>query len=111
MKVQIGHIPRIVAEYFDTVIMPSAAQAGGVKAFAVGFVGGLVARQTPTMIEQYMPMAKSLGLVDESNLLNVDMLYEEARKALSRSPLVIAGYRADQSDIDKIRDIARKYAQ
>ena len=24
MKVQIGHIPRIVAEYFDTVIMPSA---------------------------------------------------------------------------------------
>ncbi len=110
MKIATGNIPSIVAEYFDSVIMPSAMQAGGVKAFATGFVGGLVSRQTPSMVEQYLPMAKALGLVDEQGMLNVDLALEEAEKAMSKSPLVVAGYRADKEDLNRIRDIARKYA-
>lgn len=111
MRVAVGHIPNIVSEYFDSVIMPSAAQAGGLKAFTVGFVGGLVARQTPTMVDQYLPVAKSLGLVDAENFLDVDMAFDEADKALSRSPVVVGGYRVDRSDLERIRDISRKYAQ
>lgn len=110
MKIAVGNIAPIVAEYFDSVIMPSAQAAGGIKAFTVGFVGGLVARQTPDMVNQYLPMAKALGLVDNDNLLNVDLAYEEAQKALTKSPLLIAGYRADIEDLNKIRDIARRYA-
>lgn len=110
MKIAVGNIKSVVAEYFDSVIMPSALQAGGLKAFTVGFVGGLVARQTPQMVEQYLPMAKALGMVDEQGLLNIDLAYDAADKALAKSPLVIAGYRADREDLNKIRDIARKYA-
>ena len=111
MKVAIGHVPAIVAEYFDSVIMPSASAAGGVKAFAVGFVGGLVARQTPVMIEQFLPTAKALGLVDDENFLDLDLAYDEAAKAMSRSPLIVAGYRADKDDLDKIKSIASKYSR
>lgn len=110
MKVAVGNITPIVAEYFDTVIMPSAMAAGGVKAFATGFIGGLVARQAPQMVQQYLPMAKSLGLVDEQGLLDFDLAFEEAEKALSKAPVVIAGYRADREDLLKIREIARKHA-
>ena len=110
MKIATGNIPAVIAEYFDSVIMPSAQAAGGVKAFTVGFIGGLVSRQTPAMVEQYLPMAKALGLVDEQGMLNVDLAYEEADKALAKSPFVVAGYRADREDLNKIRDIARKYA-
>ena len=110
MRIAVGNITPVVTEYFDSVIMPSAMQAGGLKAFAVGFVGGLVSRQTPAMVEQYLPMAKALGLVDEQGLFDVDLAYEEADKALTKSPFVVAGYRADREDLNKIRDIARKYA-
>ena len=110
MRIAVGNITPVVTEYFDSVIMPSALQAGGLKAFAVGFVGGLVSRQTPAMVEQYLPMAKALGLVDEQGMLNVDLAYEEADKALAKSPFMVAGYRADREDLNKIRDIARKYS-
>ena len=110
MKIAAGNIAHVVSEYFDTVIMPSAMKAGGLKAFTTGFIGGLVARQTPAMVEQYLPMAKALGLVDEQGMLNVDLAFEEADKALSKSPFVIAGYRADREDLMKILEISRKYA-
>lgn len=110
MKIATGNIPAVIAEYFDSVIMPSAQMAGGVKAFTVGFIGGLVSRQAPQMVDQYTPMARALGLVNNENMLDIDMAYEEASKALSKTPLVVAGYRADQEDLNRIRDIARKYA-
>lgn len=110
MKVPVGNIANIVSEYFDAAIMPSAMQVGGVKAFATGFIGGLVARQTPAMVQQYMPLAKSLGLVDEQGMLNIDLAYEEAEKALSKAPVVIGGYSVDRQDLVMIRDIARKYS-
>jgi hypothetical protein len=110
MKIATGNIPSIVTEYFDSVIMPSAMQAGGLKAFTVGFVGGLVSRQTPAMVEQYLPMAKALGLVDEQGYLNIDLAFEEAEKALSKSPVVVAGYRVDREDLVKILEISRKHS-
>jgi hypothetical protein len=110
MKIAVGNVAPVVSEYFESVIMPSAIQAGGLKAFSVGFVGGLVARQTPQMVEQYLPLAKALGLVDDENRLNMDLAFEEADKALSKTPFVIAGYRPDREDLMKILEIARKYS-
>ena len=110
MKVAVGHVANIVSEYFEAAIMPQAMKVGGLTAFTTGFVGGLVARQTPQMVNQYLPMAKALGLVDEQGMLNVDLAYEEAEKALSKAPFMIAGYRADREDLILLRDIARKYA-
>lgn len=110
MRMAVGNIPSVVSEYFETVLMPSAASAGGLKAFTVGFLGGVVSRQTPSMVEQYLPTAKALGLVDSEGMLNIDTVYEEATKALSKSSVIVAGYRVDQDDLNKMRDIARKYS-
>ena len=110
MKMSVGNVASVVSEYFETVLMPSAAQAGGIKAFTVGFLGGVVSRQTPAMVEQYLPTATAWGLVDSENMLDLDTVYEEATKALAKSPVVVAGYRVDQNDINRMRDIARKYS-
>lgn len=111
MRVPVGHVPQIVAEYFDSVLMPAALQSGGLRAFSVGFLGGIVTRNSAAMVDQYLPMAKSVGMVDEHNCIDLEMVYEEATKALHKAPVVISGYRVDQSDLDNILNIARKYAQ
>lgn len=110
MRIAVGHIPNVITEYFDAVIMPAAAQAGGLKAFGVGFMGGLIARQAPQMVDRYLPMAQALGLVDQENILDLDLALNEASKALGKAPIVIAGYRPDQEDLTRIREIAQKYA-
>lgn len=111
MRVAVGYVPQIIAEYFDNVLMPTALQSGGLRAFSVGFLGGVVSRNSAAMVEQYLPMAKSVGMVDEHNCINLDLVYEEASKALQKAPVVISGYRVDQSDLDNLLNISRKYAQ
>lgn len=111
MKLAVGHVPQIAAEYFDNVLMPAALQSGGVKAFMVGFLGGVVTRNAGPMVEQYLPMSKAIGIVDENNLLDLDLVYEQATKALQKAPVIVSGYKVDQSDLEAILQIARRYAQ
>lgn len=111
MRIQAGQVPAIVQEYFETVLMPAAnVTGGGLRAFAVGVVGGLVVRSVPQMLEQYKPIMTSLGMMDAEGMLFIDPLYEEATKALKKSPVIVSGYRVEQADIDAIRDIAHKYS-
>ena len=111
MKMPIGDIPAVVTEYFDAVLMPAAQASGGLWAFSIGFVGGVVTKRVPEMVSQYLPLMKSIGLVDEGNMLDVDLAYGEATSALKKAPLVIGGYRVDQSDLDTLRNIMNKYSK
>ena len=111
MKLAVGNLSPVVAEFFDGVLIPAALQGGGLRAFTVGFLGGVVSRNVPSMVDQFLPMAKSVGVVDENNLIDLEMVYEEATKALRKAPVVVSGYRVDQSDLDNLLNIARKYAQ
>lgn len=109
MKMPIGNAQAVVAEYFESVILPAASAAGGVAPFVAGMAGGLIARRTPQMIEQYSPILKALGVLDADGRIDIDLLYEEAVKALEKCPVVVAGYRADRSDLDKLKAIMEKY--
>lgn len=111
MKLAVGHVPQIAAEYFDNVLIPAASKDGGIRAFMVGFLGGVVVKNAGPMVEQYLPMSKAIGIVDENNLLDLDLVYEQATKALQRGPVIVSGYKVDQSDFDSIYQIARRYAQ
>ena len=66
-------------------------------------------RRVPQMIDQYSPMMKELGILDAENRLDIDILYEEALKSIERTPVIVAGYRADRSDIEKLKSIMEKY--
>lgn len=79
MKMPIGNLPAVIAEFAQQVLIPAAGKQGGSLPFAVGIISGLVAQRAPAMIEGYLPLLKSLGAVDEQNRIDVDLLYAEAR--------------------------------
>lgn len=110
MKMPIGNAQQVVAEFFESVILPAASAAGGMAPFIAGMAGGLITRRTPQMIEEYLPVLKSLGLVDCDNRLDIDLLYEEASKSIEKSPVVVGGYHVDRADIDKLKAIMERYA-
>lgn len=109
MKLPIGQAQAVVAEYFESVVLPAVSAAGGVTPFVFGMAGGLMVRRVPQMLEQYSPMMKELGILDAENRLDIDLLYEEALKSIERTPVIVAGYRADRSDIEKLKSIMEKY--
>ena len=102
-------MPQVIAEYFESVILPAASAAGGIAPFAAGMVEGLVVRQAPAMAAQYTPMLQALGAIDAEGKVDIDLLHEEAAKAIEKSPFVIAGYKPDRGDIDRLKAIMEKY--
>lgn len=110
MRVPIGNLSAIVAEYFESVILPAASAAGGMAPFAIGIAGGLITRKVPDMLEQYRPTLQALGVVDNDNMIDVDLLHCVAKESLEKHPVVIGGYKPDQGDLDKLKDISAKYA-
>lgn len=109
MKMPIGNAQAVVAEYFESVILPAASKVGGLTPFAVGVAGGLIARRVPQMLEQYAPALKALGVVDEDDRIDIDALYEEASRALEKAPVVVMGYRADKGDLDTLKAIMERH--
>ena len=111
MKMPIGNAPAVITEYANSAIIPAAEKKGGLLPFAVGIAAGLVAKQAPAMIERYMSALKALGVVDDGNRLDVDLLRDEALKALEAHPVVIAGYSPDKTDIDALYEIMKRYSE
>lgn len=109
MKMAVGELPQVVQEYFEAVILPAASRAGGVAPFIAGLAGGLVSRQAPTLAERYLPAMQALGAADAQGNLDIDLLYDEAVKALAKRPLVVAGYSANKDDLDKLKTIMEKH--
>ena len=109
MRMPIGNISAVVAEYFESVILPAASAAGGIAPFAAGLTGGLIARRAPQMMEQYAPALRALGVLDAEGKVDIELLHEEACKALEKEPVIVAGYRVDRSDLDKLKTIMEKY--
>ena len=109
MKMPIGNLSAVVLEFAEEVLMPAASAKGGALPFTVGIISGLAAKQAPQMVAQYTPMLQALGVLDNQNCIDIDLLYEEASKALEKHPFVIAGYRADKSDLDKLKTLMEKH--
>ena len=109
MKMAVGNLPQVVAEYFEAAILPAASRAGGASPFVAGLAGGLIARQAPAMVGQYLPMMQALGIVDAQGNLDIDLLYDEAVKSLAQHPLTIGGYSPNREDLDKIKAIMEKH--
>ncbi len=111
MKMPIGNLSAVVLEFTDEVLMPAAQVRGGALPFTLSIVAGLAAKQAPQMAAQYVPALKALGVVDEQNRVDVDLLYGEAVKALEAHPLTVAGYTVDTGDLDKLREIMNRHGE
>ena len=111
MKMPIGNLPAVIAEFAQQVLIPAAGKQGGSLPFAVGIISGLVAQRAPAMIEGYLPLLKSLGAVDEQNRIDVDLLYGEAAKNLEAHPFSIGSYKPDKGDLDALKEIMNRHGE
>lgn len=109
MRMPIGNLPQVVLEFTDSVLMPAASTKGGALPFAVGVASGLAIKRVPETVNKCLPTLKSLGVVDEQNCIDIDLLYEEAAKALAAHPFTIAGYTPDAGDLENLKEIMCKY--
>lgn len=109
MKMPIGQVPAVVAEYFDNVLIPAAAKAGGIMPFTVGMASVIAQRNAAGIVDKYLPTLKAIGLVDSDNRLDVDTAYDAAVKSFEKNPVTIAGYRPAKEDFDAVKAIMQKY--
>lgn len=109
MKLPIGNLSAVVAEFFSAAVLPAASAAGGAAPFATAFVGGLIARRIPDIAAQYLPQLQALGLADAEGRVDIDLLHGEAVKALEGHPLAVMGYKVDRGDLDRLKAIMEKH--
>ena len=105
MKIHVSRLPEVVSEYFETVLMPAASTRGSLWTFGTGFVGGLISRNSAIMVDRYLPVLQQLSIIDSQGMVDIDLLYNEATKAMNKAHPTIMGYTADQSDVEKLRNI------
>lgn len=108
MKIATGSLPQVVVEYFDSMVIPAANQAGGAAPFLAGLAAGLAARRVPELLDQYSDTLQALGVVDQG-MVDIDLLIDEAKASLEKHPLVVGGYKVDIKDLDAIHSLMEKY--
>ena len=109
MKINHTDIPAIFAQFLDVSIAPKATGWQKFGAYAAAFV---VQTRMPNIMEQYGPVMKMAGVLDEEGMIDIGLAHNLAAYAIERSGKVdVAGYLVDSSDIEQIYQIAKSYAR
>ena len=109
MKVALGQVPQIFGEFLDQVLVPVVAAEPGPKSWLMKAAGVAIATNSVNLLQPAIPTLKMLGIVGEDNMIDLDRAYQIASETMKHEPLVVASFRFDQSDLDKLRDIAIRH--
>ena len=110
-RVAVGHLPEVVREYIATVLEPAGSRAGGALPMILGFAKVWIPNQViPKMIADKKTLLESFYLMDEQGMMDVDAVIEALTPVLEQNPFVWQGYRFDRNDLEKMREIANRYA-
>lgn len=105
--ISLSKIQTVLPEFIDTRLMPSA------PAHVKWLIGGgtfLILHQADSIIEQYKPMMKSVGILNDNNQLDIDLFKGFINTAFDKSgPVERYGFRFDRSDGEALAAIMRKY--
>lgn len=108
MHLPIGQVKQVLADFLSQEVLPKAAGGAGL---VIGVAGGMALRRIDPLIEANMPTLKALGIVDDQNRIDLEVLHEEIGKTLAQTGRVnLMGYLFDQADADALLSIAKKYS-
>lgn len=108
MHLPIGQVKQVLADFLSQEVLPKAAGGAGL---ILGVASGMALRKVDPMIEANLPMLKTLGIVDEQNRVDLEVLHEELNKTLASVGRVnLFGYLVDSADAEALISIAKKYA-
>lgn len=107
MKISLSKISQVLPEFVDTRLMPSTPSH---MKWILGGSTFLILHQADTLIQKYLPMLKSVGIVDEENKLNIDVAKGFINSAFNKSGTVeYFGFKFDKSDGESLIQIMEKY--
>ena len=115
----IDQIRAALAVYYDQEIRPTLPDMKG-KILGLGI--GIALAKPEIYLEKILPTAKMMGVVDDKNDVDIDMLAREAKKNLFGSdgvfeirknmnpfnPADVDVFRFKPADIDKLLDIVKR---
>lgn len=95
-----------VTKYIDSEILPKVE---GLSKIAVGIMLASAVKRGDALVEQIksVPMIKMIGIVDDDNRVDIEVIYEELKKQVSREPIsmVLPGVGKvtfTRDDVDKL---------
>lgn len=103
-------LPQIAAEYLSEVILPKVPTP--LAQFGLGFALPYLGNAVQTRVAAMMPALTVLGVVDANGKIDLDKAKTAALGALEKAggKLPVAGYTADQADIEALYTIAQRHA-
>lgn len=108
MHLPIGQVKQVLADFLSQEVLPKAAGSAGL---VIGVASGIALRKVDPLIDANLPTLKTLGIVDDQNRIDLEVLHEEIGKTLAQTGRVnLMGYLFDQADADALLSIAKKYS-
>lgn len=105
--ISLSKFQQVFIEFVDQRLIPSAPPA---MKWLLGGTSFLILRQADSMINQYLPMLRSLGLVNEQNQLDIDLAKGFLNSAFSKSERVtFQGITLDAQEGEAFIAIMEKY--
>ena len=91
-----------INNYVDNEIL---AKTSGWNQFKYGFIKGALMDKIPKIINTYKdnPMVKTLDIMSDNGMVNIDNVYKWAKDAIQRSgQIIVGGLIFSENDIDKL---------
>lgn len=113
MKLSENTIVTAFNEYVDSELAPMSSGMGAIEQFAFGFTLGIVKRKSNEVLSKLVnsKAAQTLGLVDDSGMIDVDTAYLAASDAINNvKHIEISGIRFTSKDLDTLYSIMQRYA-
>ena len=105
--ISLNKFQQVLIEFVDQRLIPSAPP---LMKWTLGGMTFLINRQADSMINQYLPMLRSLGLVNEQNQLDIDLARGFLNSAFSKSERVtFQGITLDAQEGEALIAIMEKY--
>lgn len=105
--ISLSKIQNVLPEFVDTRLMPSAPTT---MKWILGGSTFLILRQADNMINQYLPMMKTAGLVNDKNQLDIELTKGFINSAFDKSGNVtLFGFTFDKTDGEALIGILEKY--
>ena len=108
-RVPIQQIPTILSEFMDRVLVPLVAAEPGPKSWLIKAGGIALASNSVNAINSMIPSLKTIGIIGDDGMIDLDRLYSIASETMKTTPLTIGQFKFGQPDVDTLRDIAMKY--
>lgn len=109
MLLPVANVANVIVSFVEQDLLPKGNNPQ--RWLTVFIVTGMV-KQTQSLVEKHRDMLKMIGVLNDEDELNVEVLRDLALEAFNKSgPIEIGGIVFDKEDVSTMYDIAKKFSK